>query len=223
MKKYTIIVAGGSGSRMQAHQPKQFLELNGRPMLMYTLDAFVQYDADIEIVLVLPEDHVATWEQLVAQHNYQTPHTTTTGGTTRYESVRNGLNTISGEGLVAIHDGARPLITQKVINRTFEQAKKTGNGVAAVQMKDSIRLMVNGKSQAVDRSQYFVVQTPQTFSIPLIKRAFEASTDNNFTDDASVLEAHGGKVTLVGGSYDNLKITTPEDLLIASSILDRRK
>lgn len=223
MKKYAIIVAGGSGSRMQAHQPKQFLEINGRPMLMYTLDAFAQYDADIEIVLVLPEDHVTTWEQLVKQYSYQTAHTTTTGGTTRYESVRNGLDTLDGEGLVAIHDGARPLITQKVINRTFEQAQKTGNGIAAVQMKDSIRLMVNGKSQAVDRSQYFVVQTPQTFSLPHIKRAFEASTDINFTDDATVLEANGGKVTLVGGSYDNLKITTPEDLLIAASILDRRK
>lgn len=223
MKNYAVIVAGGSGSRMQTDQPKQFLELEGKPVLMHTIDAFANCGLDIHIILVLPADHIDTWQGLIKQFNYKTPHQVTAGGATRYDSVSHGLDMIDKEGIVAIHDGARPLITTSVIERTITQAQRTGNGIAAVQVKDSIRQLIQGKNTAVDRNQFYTVQTPQTFKISLIKMAFEQSASNSFTDDASVLEAHGEEIDLVEGSYDNLKITTPEDLLIASSILKRRK
>ncbi|SMD32947.1 2-C-methyl-D-erythritol 4-phosphate cytidylyltransferase [Reichenbachiella faecimaris] len=223
MKNYAVIVAGGSGSRMQTAQPKQFLELEGRPVLMHTLDAFANCDLEMHIILVLPEDHIATWQDLVKQHTYKTRHQVTTGGSTRFDSVKNGLGVIDESGIVAIHDGARPLISAEVIQRTVSQAQKTGSGIAAVQMKDSIRQLINGQNKAVDRSQFYTIQTPQTFKVNLIKTAFENSKSNAFTDDASVLEANGVQVNLVEGSYDNLKITTPEDLVIAASILKRRK
>jgi len=223
MKNYAIVVAGGAGSRMHSDRPKQFLELAGRPILMHTLDAFAKCGLDINLILVLPSDHLNTWKELTQKHNYQTSHQTTTGGATRFDSVRNGLTVIEDDGLVAIHDGARPLISTKVIQRTFRQAEISGNGIAAVQVKDSIRQIVEGKNKAVDRSQFYSVQTPQTFKIDLIKAAFAACQSNAFTDDASVAEAFGEKIELVEGSYDNLKITTPEDLVIATSILDRRK
>lgn len=223
MKNYVVIVAGGSGSRMQTDQPKQFLELKGRPMLMHTIDAFANCGQDMNIILVLPADHINTWQNLINEHGYVVEHQTTEGGETRYNSVLNGLNLIKSEGIVAIHDGARPLISTEVIKRTIDQAKKSGNGVAAVQVKDSIRQMKNSKSIAVDRSQFYAVQTPQTFDVGLIKKAFEKSQSNQFTDDASVIEAYGETVHLVEGSYDNLKITTPEDLIVAESILKRRK
>lgn len=223
MKNYAVIVAGGSGSRMLASQPKQFLELCGRPLLMHTLDAFTKCDLDIELILVLPADHIDTWKKLVKQHQYDTVHQIAIGGTTRFDSVKNGLNEIQDDGLVAIHDGARPLIISEVIDRTFEQAKKTGNGIAAVKVKDSIRQLLDGQNKAVDRNQFYTVQTPQTFNVELIKKAFAINGSNSFTDDASVIEAYGEKIELVEGSYDNLKITTPEDLIIATSILEKRK
>lgn len=223
MKNYVVIVAGGSGSRMQTDQPKQFLELKGRPMLMHTIDAFTNCGQDMNVILVLPADHIKTWQNLINEHGYAVEHQITEGGETRYNSVLNGLNLIKSEGIVAIHDGARPLISTEVIKRTIDQAKKSGNGVAAVQVKDSIRQMKNSKSIAVDRSQFYAVQTPQTFDVGLIKKAFEKSQSNQFTDDASVIEAYGETVHLVEGSYDNLKITTPEDLIVAESILKRRK
>ncbi|WP_422360073.1 2-C-methyl-D-erythritol 4-phosphate cytidylyltransferase [Reichenbachiella sp.] len=223
MKNYAVIVAGGSGSRMQSNQPKQFLELAGKPVLMHTLEAFADCGLDMHIILVLPADHIDTWQKLVSLLQFNIAHQITLGGATRFDSVQNGLNEIKGEGIVAIHDGARPLISTEVIKRTVNQAKKTGNGVAAVQAKDSIRQMKDGKSLAVDRSQFYSVQTPQTFNVGLIKKAFDQSQTNQFTDDASVIEAFGEKVELVEGSYDNLKITTPEDLIIAESILKLRK
>ncbi|MDW3209363.1 MAG: 2-C-methyl-D-erythritol 4-phosphate cytidylyltransferase [Reichenbachiella sp.] len=223
MKNYAVIVAGGSGSRMQASQPKQFLELDGKPILMHTLEAFANCQLDMHIILVLPANHIDTWQKLVNLLQFKTAHQITLGGATRFDSVQNGLNEIKGNGIVAIHDGARPLISSDVIHRTVNQAKKSGNGIAAVQVKDSIRQIKNDQSQAVDRNQFYSVQTPQTFDVDLIKKAFNQSQSNQFTDDASVIEAFGEKVNLVEGSYDNLKITTPEDLIIADSILKRRK
>ncbi|WP_456458709.1 2-C-methyl-D-erythritol 4-phosphate cytidylyltransferase [Reichenbachiella sp.] len=223
MKNYAVIVAGGSGSRMQASQPKQFLELDGKPILMHTLEAFANCRLDMHIILVLPADHIDTWQKLVSLLQFKTAHQITLGGTTRFDSVQNGLNEIKGNGIVAIHDGARPLVSSDIIHRTVDQAKKSGNGIAAVQVKDSIRQIKDGQSQAVDRNQFYSVQTPQTFDVDLIKKAFNQSQSNQFTDDASVIEAFGEKVNLVEGSYDNLKITTPEDLIIADSILKRRK
>lgn len=223
MKNYAVIVAGGSGSRMKSDQPKQFLELNGRPILMHTLDVFDQSNLNITIVLVLPQDHIETWKALIARHDFSVPHQITPGGQTRFISVANGLAQISGPGLVAIHDGARPLVSNEVIARTFDQARINGSGVAAVKVKDSIRQLIDNKNQAVDRNQFYAVQTPQTFDIELIKRAFDKASSDQFTDDASVLEAAGKEIVLVEGSYSNIKITTPEDLHIAQAILESRK
>lgn len=222
MKNYAVIVAGGSGSRMQSDRPKQFLELKGRPILMHTLDAFYHCGLDMEIILVLPPDHISTWQTLIARHKFSVPHQIAEGGATRFDSVRHGLKFISGKGTVAIHDGARPLVTSEVIRRTVIESQNTGNGIAAVQVKDSIRQMVNGQSKSVDRSQFYAVQTPQTFDADLILSAFAASESNLFTDDASVAEAFGVHISLVEGSYDNIKITTPEDLIVAASILEIR-
>lgn len=220
MKNYAVIVAGGSGSRMQANQPKQFMELAGLPILMHTIDAFFKSGLDMNIILVLPDEHLITWQDLISAHRYTTPHQLTTGGLTRFNSVKNGLDLISDEGIVAIHDGARPLVTTDIIQRTVTQAKSTGSGIAAVQVKDSIRQISNdGSSVGVDRNEFYTVQTPQTFDVALIKKAFNNTTLNNFTDDASVAEAFGEKIVMVEGSYDNLKITTPEDLKIAAAIL----
>lgn len=215
-------MAGGSGSRMNSEQPKQFLVLEDRPILMHTIDAFNNYSSDISIIVVLPKEHISTWENLVSQYLYKTPHQITIGGVTRFDSVQSGLSKIVGEGLVAIHDGARPLISTDVIERTFHSALKQGNGIAAVQVKDSIRKMNNEKSEAVDRNLYYSVQTPQTFTLEIIRNAFENAASNAFTDDASVVEAFGKDIHLVEGSYENLKITTPEDLVIAASILQKR-
>lgn len=208
---------------MKSDQPKQFLELMGRPLLMHTIDAFSNIDLKMEVILVLPEDHISTWQELVEKHNYTTPHRITTGGATRFDSVQQGLASIEGEGIVAIHDGARPLVSKEVIQRTAHAAQRSGNGVAAVQVKDSIRQMVGDDNKAVDRSQFYAIQTPQTFDVSLIKQAFSTCTSNAFTDDASVLESAGKKINLVEGSYDNLKVTTPEDLIIATAILNKRQ
>ncbi|MCV9385605.1 2-C-methyl-D-erythritol 4-phosphate cytidylyltransferase [Reichenbachiella ulvae] len=224
MKKYAIIVAGGSGSRMQSELPKQFLVLSGKPILLHTLEAFHLFDSEMELIVVLPETHSDTWELLKKEHQCNIPHMTIQGGDTRFDSVQNGLSSIiDQEGLVAIHDGARPLVSPQVIARTFESAEKNGNGIAAVALKDSLRTMVAGENQAVDRSSYLAIQTPQTFRLDLIKLAFDKAQGNAFTDDASVAEADGRKIHLVEGDYANIKVTTPEDLVIAEALLKHHK
>lgn len=223
MNNYAVIVAGGSGSRMKSDQPKQFLALAGRPLLMHTIEAFNSTGFDISIILVLPEGHIENWKALTVRHQFDIPHHIVSGGLTRFNSVENGLNAIEGVGIVAIHDGARPLVTPDIIRRTFEKARGSGSGVAAVKVKDSIRRLTQGQSRAVDRNEYFAVQTPQTFDLDLIKKAFAQSQNNQFTDDASVLEAYGQEITLVEGGYDNIKITTPEDLIMAEAILSSRQ
>lgn len=223
MVNHAVIVAGGAGSRMKTDKPKQFLELIGRPILMHTLDAFHDCDLDIEIILVLPAHHIPIWQELIVEHGFKTPHRITSGGHTRFDSVKSGLNQIDGDGIVAIHDGARPLVTSDIIYRTVVQAKNGGNGIAAVPIKDSIRQVQGGQNKSVDRNHFYVIQTPQTFKAGLIKYAFAVSGPRTFTDDASVVEAYGEKIELVEGSYDNLKITTPEDLAVAAAILAKRK
>ncbi len=218
MQKHALIVAGGSGTRMQSELPKQFIPLSGNPILMHTIEAF-DFD-DIEITLVLPEFQITYWESLCIQHNFSVPHKTVKGGNTRFESVKNGLKAIeSNEGLVAIHDGVRPFIQKSTIQSSFEIAQKYGNAIVSVDLKDSLRHVDKSKNKAVDRNQYKIIQTPQTFRIDIIKKAFEVNFQDSFTDDASVLENHGHFIKLIEGDYKNIKITTPEDLLVAESIL----
>ena len=224
MQHYAILVAGGSGSRMGGTVPKQFLELAGKPILLHTVEKFLAYSPEIRLVLVLPEADFGRWERLAPQlsHAPNHPITVVAGGATRFQSVRNGLNPIEGDGLVAVHDAVRPLVSVEVIRRTFESAAQFGNGVAAVAAKDSVRqLGPGGQNTALDRATLRLIQTPQTFRIGLLKKAFGQPESLLFTDDASVVEAAGFEVHLVEGSYENLKITTPEDLVVAEALLQR--
>ena len=215
IKKYAIIVAGGSGSRMKRDIPKQFIEVGGLPILMHTLKRFKEADSEIELILVLPESQFEFWNELCSI--YPTiPHQLIKGGKTRFQSGLNGLQVIENEGLVAIHDGVRPFVSVEIINESFKVAAEKGTAVVSVSSKDSVR--VNGKS--IDRSTVRIIQTPQTFQISLIKKAFETEELSIFTDDASVAEYAGFKIYLIDGNYENIKITTPEDLLWAEVILN---
>jgi 2-C-methyl-D-erythritol 4-phosphate cytidylyltransferase len=221
MNEYALIVAGGSGTRMQTTIPKQFIELNGLPILMHTINAFYKYSNNIQIIIVLPANQFGTWHKLIDEHQFVVPHLLATGGKTRFESVKNGLEKITGNGLVAIHDGVRPLIAQNIIKNGFITAQETGASVAAVTPKDSIReLTTVFENKSVPRNTYKLIQTPQTFKIQLIKEAYAVEQDTGFTDDASVVDKAGHKITLIEGDYRNIKITTPEDIKIAQALLE---
>lgn len=222
MQKYVVIVAGGSGTRMKREIPKQFIPVAGKPILMHTLFAFYNFSTEINIILVLPESQVLGWKSLCAQYNFDIPHKTTVGGETRFHSVKNGLVNINGDGLVAIHDGVRPLVSDQIILNSFAMAEQKGNAITAVPLKDSIRWSNGIDNKVVDRNNYQLIQTPQTFRVNLIKSAFNTGYDPGFTDDASVLEASGTKINLIEGDYSNIKITTPEDLVLAESLLNTR-
>jgi 2-C-methyl-D-erythritol 4-phosphate cytidylyltransferase len=217
MKKYALIVAGGSGTRMGTELPKQFLPLKGKPVLMHTLEKFT----DCSIILVLPENQFKYWQELCVSHTFQISHSLCAGGTTRFESVKNGLACITEpDAIVAIHDGVRPLVHASTIAQSFIIAAEKGNAVAAVELKDSIREWTNeGTTRHVNRTHYLLVQTPQTFLVKQIKDAYARATHQNFTDDAGVLESVGSSIHIIKGSYDNIKITTPEDLLMAAALL----
>ena len=217
--EYAIIVAGGKGTRIKSALPKQFLPLCGKPILMHTLEAFYAYSASIQIVLVLPEDDFETWESLCAEHSYERPYLLQKGGDSRFQSVRNGLSLLSGNGLVAIHDGVRPLVGEDIIGASFRIAAVHNSAVAAVRLKESIRITDKDTTRAVDRSLYRLIQTPQTFDLATIKSAYTTREDSELTDDASVAERAGVKISLFEGSYENIKITTPEDLVVAEALM----
>lgn len=219
MKEYAIIVAGGKGTRIRSHIPKQFLELNGLPILMHTINAFYRYSETITIILVLPEDDFGTWHSLCNQFNFHKPLILQAGGESRFQSVKNGLSRITEEGLVAIHDGVRPLVSADIIGASFRLAAVHQSAVAAVRLKESIRMTDQDNTKAMDRSRFRLVQTPQTFTTALIKKAYETKEDPSLTDDASVAERAGTVISLFEGSYENIKITTPEDLRIAAALL----
>ena len=219
-KKFVIIVAGGSGLRMGADLPKQFLKISNLPILMHTLLQFKNYDEATKIILVLPNSQIEFWKELCNQHHFTSPHTIVKGGQTRYHSVQNGLNSIKDtQGLVAIHDGVRMFISTQEIQNTFDSALLNGSGVLSTSSKDSLRVITDGENKGVDRSKYRIIQTPQTFDLSLIKEAFKLPYQSTFTDDASVFENAGHKISLVEGTYKNIKITTPEDLIIADAFL----
>jgi 2-C-methyl-D-erythritol 4-phosphate cytidylyltransferase len=222
-KEYALIVAGGKGTRVKSKTPKQFLELNGLPVLMHTIHAFYRYSKKITIILVLPEDEIDTWRSLCSQYNFVAPLILQSGGETRFQSVKRGLEKIEGDGLVAIHDGVRPLVTETIIAASFGLAAVHQSAIAAVPLKESIRIADQDTTKAVDRSKFRIIQTPQTFQVSLIKSAYEMKEDLTLTDDASVVEKAGHVVSLFDGSYENIKITTTEDLIIAEALLRKRK
>jgi 2-C-methyl-D-erythritol 4-phosphate cytidylyltransferase len=220
MNRHAIIVAGGKGLRMGAEIPKQFLELNGMPVLMHTIKSF-RFDPNIQVTVVLPKDQFEFWKWLCHKHHFELPHHLVQGGETRFQSVRNGLMSIPIDtNLVAIHDGVRPILNSQIIEKGFEVATLKGSAIAVVRLKDSIRKQeLTGKNHSVNRANYFLVQTPQTFSYEILFDSYQQAEDDNFTDDASVVEAMGNEISLIEGDYKNIKITTPEDLLVAAVFL----
>ncbi len=205
-------MAGGIGTRMKSDVPKQFLEIDGIPIIVRSIQKFLDFDNSVSIVVVLPEQHVDEWNEIKSTYLSSTDINLTVGGKSRTESVMSGLAKIDETGLVAIHDAVRPFVSIKTIADSFASASKHQSGVATVALKDSIREIDADTSTARDRSNYVLVQTPQTFDIAALKSAYKISGDGSYTDDASVFEAAGNKVHLVDGTYDNIKITTPEDL-----------
>jgi 2-C-methyl-D-erythritol 4-phosphate cytidylyltransferase len=222
LKEYALIVAGGKGTRMNTAVPKQFLAVDGLPILMHTLYAFFRYSEKIDLILVLPESDFDTWAQLCRHYVFTKPIRLQKGGDTRFQSVKNGLDLIEGEGLVAIHDGVRPLVSEDLIGASYRLAALHGSAVAAVRLKESIRMTNQDRTQAMDRSQFRLIQTPQTFQLPLIKKAYLQKEDASLTDDASVAERAGHTISLFEGSYENIKVTTPEDLVVAEALMRAR-
>lgn len=224
LSQHAILVAGGSGSRMQRSQPKQFLAIGGLPILMHTIKRFYDYNPKIKLVVVLPYNQIAVWEALCFTHVFEIKHEVVVGGTSRFASVKNGLAAITApDGVVAVHDGVRPFIPVEVIAKAFTVAAEKGNAVVAVPLKDSIRQVFKTKTKGMDRSQFRLVQTPQCFRLPLLRKAYLMPEEPGFTDDASVVERFGQKINLVEGSYENIKITTPEDLLWAEAFLKTKQ
>jgi len=222
MKKFALIVAGGSGSRMNNNIPKQFIEINGRPVLMHTFDAFFNFDPKLEFILVLPQNQVTLWNSLCAMHQFGLKHQIAFGGETRFQSVKNGLELISDEGIVFIHDGVRPLVSAQTLQNCYETAVEKGNALPVIPVSESVRVVEAIENRAVDRTKYFLVQTPQTFQTGLIQKAFSQAKSNLFTDDASVLESLGEHIHLVEGNRENIKITYPEDLIFAEILLKQK-
>lgn len=224
MKRYAIIVAGGKGLRMGGELPKQFIPIEGRPVLMRTLDTFHSCDPSIQIILVLPRDHQPYWHALCEEYAFDVPHRIADGGATRFHSVQNGLTLVDAtEALVAVHDGVRPFVSHEVIEECYREAATHGAVVPVVPVVETLRkLDAENATQSVtvDRSAYRLVQTPQTFSASLLRQAYEQPYRDTFTDDASVVESLGATVILVEGNRENIKLTTPFDLTVAKALLN---
>ena len=221
MSEYAIIVAGGQGSRLGGVVPKQFMPLQGIPMLMHSMQAFLRYKEDIQLILVLPAGAVSQWEELCKLHDFQAPHQIIPGGKERFHSVKKGLSLVPGsEGLVAVHDAARPLVSVSLIYRCFAIAREFGSAVPAIPVPESIRkLDSKGHYVSVDRMLYRLIQTPQCFATGILKKAYERRYSSAYTDDASVVEAYGSRVKLIEGDSENFKVTWPADLHRAECIL----
>jgi len=219
MQLYVVIVAGGSGKRMGAEIPKQFIELAGRPVLMHTIERFKAFDESIEIITVLPENQLLHWCDLQEKHSFQVPQTLVKGGNHRFFSVRNGLKFVNTPGLVAIHDGVRPFVSIDTIKRCFETAEKTGNAIPGISPTESLRILTENGSNPVSRFNVKQIQTPQVFNAELLKKSYQQEYSPEFTDDATVLEKTGEKINIIEGNRENIKITNPEDLLISTALL----
>ena len=218
MKKYIVIVAGGKGLRMGGDIPKQFLPVCGKPVLMRTLEAFYAYDADIHIILVLPVSQQAYWKELCQEYQFALSHDIANGGDTRFHSVMNGLALVEGDGLVGVHDGVRPFVSQEVIARCYEEAADCKAVIPVIDVVETVRHLTEDGSETVPRDHYKLVQTPQVFEVALLRRAYQQMYTDLFTDDASVVEALGEKVYLVQGNRENIKLTTPFDLKLAEML-----
>lgn len=221
MKHYAIIVAAGSGNRMNADIPKQFMLLASKPILMHTIQRFFEADPFVEIIVVVSKNEIDSWKKTCEQFSFTIPHLMQEGGETRFHSVKKGLNAVNKKSIVAIHDGARPFVNKTLINRCFMEAEKHGNAVPAIPVNESMRRVEGDHSEPADRSAYVLIQTPQCFDSEILKDAYDTDHKNIFTDDASVVEFHGETIHLISGERENIKITYPHDLIIAESILKK--
>lgn len=221
MKKYVIIVAGGSGTRMNNAVPKQFILLQGKPILMHTIEKFSSSIPDIHIIVVLNSQLNDEWQLLCKQHHFNIAHTLVGGGETRFHSVKNGLNTVPENSVVGVHDAARPLVNTETIITAFKTAEEKGNATPAISLNESIREVDGETNKAVDRNKYMIIQTPQCFHSSILKKAFEQEYTPSFTDDASVAETIGVKINLIEGNRENIKITTSQDLIIAEALVGK--
>lgn len=226
MERFAILVAGGQGLRMGGDVPKQFLPLGGRPVLMHTIDRFREVFPDMHIIVVLPQGQHDYWHDLCRRHHLEGGFLTAPGGDTRFHSVLNGLNAIPAdvsEGLVGVHDGVRPFVSRDTLLRCYEEAARSGTAVPVTPVVETLRhVSPDGESVTVPRGDYRLVQTPQVFSLALLRQAYRQPYAPQFTDDASVVEALGERITLVEGNRENIKLTTPADLLLAKGIMEAR-
>lgn len=223
MKKIAVIVAGGSGSRMGTSLPKQFLLVNEKPILYYTIKAFLVSYSDMQLILVLPGNYIEMGKEIIDAWFDADRIQVMEGGDTRFQSVKNGLQLITEEAVVFVHDGVRCLLTPELIRRCYDQALESGTAVPAIACKDSVRLLHDEGNEAVERSRVRLVQTPQTFHSKILLPAFQIDYKDKFTDEATVVEAYGIKISLVEGEENNIKITHPADLAIAERVLEERK
>jgi 2-C-methyl-D-erythritol 4-phosphate cytidylyltransferase len=218
MNLYALIVAGGTGTRMGTEIPKQFLELAGKPLLMHTIERFYTFDNSIKIITVLPENQFDHWKELQIKYSFSIYHTLVKGGTSRFMSVRNGLKEVDDNGLVAVHDGVRPLVNIDTIKRCFADAEKFGNAIPVISPSDSLRMITEQGNMPVNRQYIRIIQTPQVFDAKIIKKAYLQDYSPDFTDDATLIEKTGESIHLVEGNRENIKITSPEDLIIAEAL-----
>lgn len=219
MQRFAVIVAGGSGSRFGGSIPKQFAILAGKPVLFYSIEKFSA--AGCEIVVVIPKDFTETWDSLCREFSFSIKHTVVPGGQTRTQSVKKGLDKIQGNGIVAVHDASRPLVSADLIEKLFNEANKKGNAVPAIAVEQSLRKVESGTSVSVNRDHYKIIQTPQCFEAEKLKSIYSRVNAEEYSDDASLFEASGGHIFLVNGESFNMKITNPHDLLFAEMFLKR--
>ena len=224
MKKYLIVVAGGKGTRMGGEMPKQFQLLCGKPIVMITLERLHAIDPTMQLILVLPAEHVELWKELCKEHSFAVPLLLTNGGSTRFHSVQNGLAQVDDidDALVGVHDGVRPFVSQRVLEDCFREAWIHGAAIPMISLQDSLRHIVgvNGVTEVVPRDRYRLVQTPQIFKLSLLRRAYEQRFVESFTDDASVVEALGEQVVGVEGNSENIKLSTPFDIMVAKTLIE---
>ncbi|MDP2423084.1 MAG: 2-C-methyl-D-erythritol 4-phosphate cytidylyltransferase [Bacteroidales bacterium] len=220
MKLFGIIVAGGGGRRFGTLQPKQFQLLAGRPMLMHPIATFYKAVPGIQLIVVLPEEYIPVWKKLCIDYQFDIPHSLINGGPERFHSVKRGLSLVVGDGLVAIHDGARPLVSPAIITEAIRMAKISRAVLPAVVPSDSVRQVIGNTNKPMVREELRLIQTPQVFDISLIKKAYLQNYHPSFTDDATVVESIGISVSLIEGGHENIKITRPADLLLAEALLN---
>jgi 2-C-methyl-D-erythritol 4-phosphate cytidylyltransferase len=220
MKKTAIIVAGGAGIRMKHDIPKQFLQLHGLPLLMHTITCFYTWDHNLDLIVALPERYRDYWKDLCGEHGFEIKHVVVNGGLTRFDTVKNSLAAASHEGIIAIHDGVRPLVSHATLERCFSMAAEKGSAIPCIPVSESLRVEEDDHSYPVDRTQYRLIQTPQVFRWEIIKKAYDQEYLPEFTDDASVVEKAGFPIYLVEGNPENIKITSPADLLMAAALME---